>query len=373
MLKSKHTPLDRGPRGRGKGKGKGKGEGNLYRPPALRRDDSSGGVCYTFGRTGSCPKGDRCAFLHVRVDTDKTDRVPQEGLGRHTEVIAHSAQITAIAMTEEGIYTVSQDKSLKRWKPERADANGPYQLKAELTVELGCACFCLLCNGGWLFCGLWDGSIKAFSKDGANTVLKGHTKRVTALLIHANVLISGGADREVRLWQFNESNKTFACSHTLKESMPGPISCMRVLGEHLFIGGLSGVAMCNLTSLAVTKLLPPMKSVSQFLEFMGCVIVAYAEGALRIFDAEGTMKSEMKTMAAGPIVSIGGLESGPMLLCGHAHGQVSTISLPGFEFRTQFQAIVNDSIESLFCPGDSGLFLLGSKHGALQLWQRIAG
>lgn len=360
--------------GRGRGRGRGRGENNLYRPPALRREGGNGGACFEFSRSGSCSKGDRCAFLHVKADSVAVEQVPQEGLARHTQVAAHSASITDIAMTEQGIYTVSQDKSLKRWKPEKNDANGPFQLKPELTVELGGGgCFSLLCKGTWLFCGLGDGTIKAFSMDGGDTLLKGHTRRVNALLIHQSVLISGGADREVRLWQFNEGNKTFTCTHTLKESMPGPISCLLVLGEHLFIGGMNGVAMCNLTSLTVTKLLPPVKSVSKFLEFQNHAIVAYAEGGIRIFDAEGTLKSEMKALVAGPILSIAGLESGPMVLCGHAHGQISTISLPGFEFRMQFQAIAGDSIESLMCAGHDGIFLIGSKHGALQLWQRIAG
>ena len=48
---------------------------------------------------------------------------------------------------------------------------------------------------------------------------------------------------------------------------------------------------------------------------------------LRIFDAEGNLKTESKALDAGPILKLAGLDSGPRVLCGHAHGQVSTIQL----------------------------------------------
>merc|ERR1712130_848418 len=96
--------------------------------------------------------------------------------------------------------------------------------------------------------------------------------------------------------------------------------------------------MCNLSSLKVTKLLPPVKPVSKFLEFQGHIIAAYADGTLRVFDGDGNQKSEVPALAAGPIASIGGLEAGPRFLCGHLHGQVSSIVLPDFVFKTQFQA-----------------------------------
>jgi len=229
----------------------------------------------------------------------------------------------------------------------------------------------MYCAAGWIFCGLWDGCVKAFSQEGGDYLLRGHTKRVTAIIQHQGVLISGSVDKEVRLWQMDPGTKAFNCTHTLSESMPGPINCLHVLGDNLWVGGMSGIAMCSLTSLKVTKLLPPTKSVASFLEFQGHVIAAYMDGGLRIFDAEGAQKSEINTLPAGPILRIAGLESGPRVVCGHSHGQVSTITLPGFEFKCQFQAYMDTSIESVMCAGHDGIFLLGSKHGSLQLWQRM--
>jgi WD40 repeat protein len=314
-------------------------------------------------------KDDNVVVVHAKA----VDRVQeaQENLGRHCEVRgAHNANINAIIMTSQGVYSASQDKSLKRWKPVKG-ADGRFELQAEITIPLPESCHSLLFSEGWLFCGLFDGSVKAFSQDGTDATMAGHRRRVTALLVHQGILISGSADREVRLWQMDAATKKFNCTHTVSESMPGAITKLVVLGGNLFVGGISGLAMCSLTSLAVTKLLPPTKAVADILEFQGHAIVAYQEGGLRVFDAEGTLKSEMKPLAAGPIQAIAGLESGPRVLVGHSRGQVSTIVLPSFDFSTQFQAVEGRKIESLMCAGHDGIFMLGTQDGTLQLWQRL--
>lgn len=273
-------------------------------------------------------------------------------------------------MSKQGIYTVSIDKNFGRWKPV-PKPDGPIELHNDLQIPLPDSCYALLCTDGWLFCGMWDGSIMAYSQDGTNHSLQGHSRRVNALLVHHAVLISGSADKDVRLWQKTPGSNAFSCTHTISEGMPGPISRLQVLGEHLCVGGLNGLALCNLNSLAVTKILPPTKPVADFLEFQGHLIVAYTDGSLRIFDPEGTLKLGIKPLAAGPIVSFGGLESGPRLLVGHAKGQISTITLPNFEFKTQFQALLGARVETIRCVGHDGLFLTGFSNGTLQLWQRV--
>lgn len=273
-------------------------------------------------------------------------------------------------MTETGIYTASQDKQLKRWKPVKLDG-GRFEMTVEVVVPLPDSCFSLLFAAGWLFCGLWSGEVRAFALDTTEARLTGHSRRVTALIMHQNILISGGADGEVRVWQGNEAAKSFSCTHVVSESTPGAISALHVLGGFLFVGGMNGLAIVDLKNLVVTKLLPPMKAVSAMLEFQGHVIVAYTDGSLRIFDAEGSLKAEVKQLAAGPIMSLAGLDSGPRVLCGHSRGQVSTIMLPSFAFKTQFQAFEGRKVQSIMCAGHDGIFVLGSQDGTLQLWQRV--
>lgn len=318
--------------------------------------------------TGQCANGHRCKFSHVLTQPVVHSAV-EDGIVRHTQVIgAHRNAITAMAMTEEGIYTVSQDQCLKRWKPTRR-GDSRFELHAEIETPLQESAHSLLYHNGWIFIGLHDGRIRAFFQDGQSTTLKGHDRRVTALVMHQDVLISGSSHSEVRLWQKDQLN-SFKCTHTITESIPGAVVKLHVLGDHLFVGGVSGVAMCNLGSLKVTKLLPPTKHVTAFLEYQGHLIIAYLDGALHIFDADGNSKSELKPLKAGPILCLAGLESGPRVLVGHARGQISTITLPEFEFKTQFQAIEGTKVVCMLCAGHDGIFLIGYQNGTLHLWQR---
>eukprot|EP00913_Durusdinium_trenchii_P021866 g20546.t1 len=57
--------------------------------------------------------------------------------------------------------------------------------------------------------------------------------------------------------------------------------------------------MLDLATLKVTKLLPPTKAVTDLLEFQGHIIVAYSEGMIKIFDAEGNQKRSTVCYARG--------------------------------------------------------------------------
>eukprot|EP00927_Polykrikos_kofoidii_P060477 TRINITY_DN55443_c0_g1_i1.p1 TRINITY_DN55443_c0_g1~~TRINITY_DN55443_c0_g1_i1.p1 ORF type:complete len:423 (+),score=50.53 TRINITY_DN55443_c0_g1_i1:60-1328(+) len=351
------------------GRGRGRGRGN-----SDQGDNSSRIICFQYAKFQRCSRGSACKYRHEPKlrSTSAVSSVPTEFLVKHCEIEkAHTMAIMQIIMTAQGIYTVSQDKFLKRWQPVR-QADGHYELEANLTVPLEESCYSILYKDGWIFCGLWDGDIQAFSQDGIITTLKGHTKRVNCLLIHENVLISGGGDEELRLWQMDPATKKFSCTHTVKDSTPGAIHKLAVMGTNLVIGGSNGVAMCSLKTLVVDKLLPPIKFVSDFLEFQGHLIVAYSDGNLRVFDGEGGLKKELKPISDGAsILSIAGLESGPRVICTHARGQVSTIVLPDFEFKLQFQAFEFGRVESVLCAGHDGIFVLGHQSGNLQLWQRV--
>ena len=106
-----------------------------------------------------------------------------------------------------------------------------------------------------------------------------------------------------------------------------------------------------------------------------------------------------------------GLESGPRVLCGHAKGQVSSISLPNFVLKKYWHALERCKagrklhvgcagalvllsvargvegtgergkhvvcflflplqVQTLCCAGHDGIYVLGAENGTLQLWQR---
>merc|ERR1719424_43396 len=103
-------------------------------------------------------------------------------------------------MAEDAIYTASRDRTLKKWTPGKNTA-GRWELKLLLEIPLPETCWSMLYYGVWLFCGLGNGQIRCFSKEGQNATLEGHTKRVAALLIHQDILISGSSDCSIKCWQ----------------------------------------------------------------------------------------------------------------------------------------------------------------------------
>lgn len=278
----------------------------------------------------------------------------------------------AIVVDADAIYTASRDKLLKRWKVGRNAQTNRYELTVDLEVPLGDLCWSMVMAGEWIFCGLGDGTIKGFSKTGQQAVLKAHTKRAACLKVHAHVLLSGSSDGTVRLWQADPANPAnFACTNTISEGISSGVGCMAVLGEHLWVGGTSGVAVVELSSLRVVSQIQPKKFVAGFQEFQGHMIVAYADGQVCIFDAGGVKKHDQPPMDVGPILSVTGLENGPRLLCGHAKGQVSSIVLPAFQLRKSWQAFERAKVQSLTAaPGPDGIFIIGAENGNLQIWQR---
>jgi len=298
------------------------------------------------------------------------EAVREDGFFRHQEIAhAHADAVSAVIMAEDAIYTASRDKLLKRWKAQKT-AENRFELHADLEVPLGAACWCLLSAGEWLLCGLADGAIRAYSKSGREATLAGHTKRVNCLLLHESVLLSGAGDGFVRCWQMNPQSQTFECTHSITEGISNGVTCMSVLNEHLWVGGTSGVSLVELASLKVTLQLAPKKFVAGLLQFQGHMIVAYADGSVRIFDAAGGEKLAQPPLKAGPVLSVVGLERGPRVLCGHAKGQVSSITLPMFQFKTCWQALERCKVQSLCCAGHDGIFIVGGENGSLQLWQR---
>lgn len=310
-------------------------------------------------------RGGKHGALGAVVDVAKEDC-----LLRHTEIKrAHGDAIEAILMSDDSVYTASRDKLLKRWKPAR-NAQGRFEMAADLEVPLGQVCWCLHSAGEWIFCGLQTGAIRAFSKAGAERTLEGHTKKVTCLLTHEHVLLSGGADGTVRLWQMDPATQNFACTHRIEEAMPGTVSCMAVLGMTLWVGGTNGVSLVDLAALKVVSQPGPKKFVAGVLQFSGHMIVVYTDGSMNIFTAEGNSTHSQPPMPAGPVTAVVGLESGPRVLCGHIKGQVSSIELPMFKLKHCWQTLQRCKVLSLCSAGHDGIFLVGAENGDLQLWQR---
>lgn len=333
------------------------------------KSGAAGGRGAGRGQSGGCVKGGR-ARRGGQVFEQAVETVKEDGLFRHHDLVkAHSDAVMSIVMAEDCIYTASRDKLLKRWKPQRSAANR-FELKPDIEVPLGEVAWCLHNAGEWIFCGLGNGRIRAYSKAGRELNLEGHTKRVSCLLTHQHVLLSGGADGTVRCWQMNPESQTFACTHTIGEGISGNVNCLAVLSECLWVGGTSGVSIIELATLKVVAQLQPKKFVAGLLHFQGHMITAYSDGAICIFDAAGKQTHSQPALPAGPILCLAGLESGPRLLCGHNKGQVSSITLPMMQLKKCYQTFDRCKVVSMCTAGHDGIFLVGAESGTIQLWQR---
>ncbi|CAK9064701.1 unnamed protein product [Durusdinium trenchii] len=372
----------RGGQGRGnQGRGRGRGDPQQgpgvvrkksYKPKGPARNKTSPPTRSAARRNAEKrsgrrdPRDPRGAAVPNSVQTE----VREDGMFRHSEITgAHKDAVMSVVMAADCIYTASRDKTLKRWKVN-VGASGKFELQPELEVPLGEVCWCLISAGDWLFCGLGDGNIKGFMKSGQQTVLSGHQKRVSCLMTHQHVLLSGASDGAVRCWQMNPHTTTFECTHGISEGISGSVTALAVLGEGLWVGGSSGLALVELATLKVVKQLNPRKFVAGLLQFEGHMIVVYADGSICIFDGLGGLKHQQPALPAGPVLCIAGLESGPRVLCGHAKGQVSSITLPNFVLKKHWQALERCKVQTLCCAGHDGIYVLGAENGSLQLWQR---
>eukprot|EP00928_Gymnodinium_smaydae_P064970 TRINITY_DN48189_c0_g1_i1.p2 TRINITY_DN48189_c0_g1~~TRINITY_DN48189_c0_g1_i1.p2 ORF type:complete len:390 (+),score=79.58 TRINITY_DN48189_c0_g1_i1:67-1236(+) len=343
--------------GRGGGRGSGRGGGGGH-PSAQRQKNKS-------GRQAKKSGGARREFNVVVTE------VAEEGVRRLQEIPkAHSDAIMAVVFTPEFIYTASRDRTLKKWKP--SPTPGGFQLQQQLEVPLGEQCLCMLSVGDWLFCGMGNGAIKGF-RPGKEMHVEGHSKRCNSLLMHQNVLISAGSDGVLKLWTMDEASQVLRCTHSIADGIPGASTTMAVLNEHLWVGGSSGIAIVELASLRVVHQLPPKRFVAGVLPYEGHMIVVYADGSSAIFDHAGAQKHAQPAMPAGPVLDIAGLEVGPRLLCGHAKGQVTAITLPMFQVSKYWQALERCKAQCVAsAPGPEGIFIVGAENGSLQLWQKVA-
>eukprot|EP00930_Biecheleria_cincta_P004279 TRINITY_DN105182_c0_g1_i1.p1 TRINITY_DN105182_c0_g1~~TRINITY_DN105182_c0_g1_i1.p1 ORF type:complete len:579 (+),score=118.84 TRINITY_DN105182_c0_g1_i1:25-1737(+) len=299
------------------------------------------------------------------------EEIYEDGFRCHQKILeAHAGSITAVCIAAEAVYTASRDKVLRRWKPQQNSA-GLFELMSDLEVPLSGACWTMLHLGEWIVCGLDDGRIQAFSKSGSDVKLEKHSKGVSAMLVHQEVLVTGGAEGAIHCWKEEKSTGSFVNTHSVESLIKMQVRCMAVACGRLWVGGSRGVVCLDLETLSRAELIPPEKKVAGILEFQGHIIAMYSDGSSYVFDAAGKTKHSQGPLAAGPVLCVAGLETGPRVLCGHINGKISALALPSFELQTSWQAAqFKCQVRCLESARQNGLFILGAENGDLQVWQR---
>ncbi|KAM7274080.1 hypothetical protein ACFE04_028744 [Oxalis oulophora] len=146
---------------------------------------------------------------------------------------AHDDAINSLALSDEGcLYTGSADKKIKVWK--KVEGENKYSLFNVLeNHNSGVNALALSVDGSVLFSGGCDQTILAWEKaDGGKMVisgeLEGHTKSILCLIVVSDLVLSGSADKSIRIWTSVE--KKYFCLAVL-EGHNGPVKCLTGANE----------------------------------------------------------------------------------------------------------------------------------------------
>ncbi|CAE7246566.1 ZFWD3 [Symbiodinium natans] len=256
--------------------------------------------------------------------------------------MGHSDGVNCMLMADGKIYTGGRDEYLFVWRAERT-ANGEFELMQDCPpIHLGASITAIFyeASAKWLLCGLWNGDIRAFCKEPMREErLAGHRRSVTCLQVHSSVLISGSNEGQVRLWTFN--GQTFQGHGQPLTNPSGPVTCLRVLGEALWVGGYEGISCFDLGTLQARGTISSQHHVTGLLECQGFMIATFRNGEVSIYEASGSQV--FRRHAMGEHASNTAVElmlhpatQKPLLLCGQVQGYVTAYDLPEFRPRGSF-------------------------------------
>lgn len=153
---------------------------------------------------------------------------------------AHDDAINAIVVSDDGyIYTGSADRKIKVWRRDTGDKK--HKLIDTLEKHKSAVNALALSQGGSiLYSGACDRSIIVWEKvnfggggvdggDGRHMVvagaLRGHSMAILCLAVVGDVMVSGSADKTVRVWRRGIDGKKYSRVGVL-EGHNGPIKCL---------------------------------------------------------------------------------------------------------------------------------------------------
>ncbi|KAL1218957.1 Protein JINGUBANG [Cardamine amara subsp. amara] len=153
---------------------------------------------------------------------------------------AHDDAINAIVVTRDGfVYTGSADKKIKVWTKK----DKKHSLVATLTKHLSAVnTLAVSEDGKVLYSGACDKSILVWERltkedDGVDEellhmsvvgALRGHTKAILCLAVASDLVLSGSADKSLRVWRRGlMENEGYSCLAVL-EGHTKPVKCLAV-------------------------------------------------------------------------------------------------------------------------------------------------
>mmetsp|Transcript_72624 Transcript_72624/g.117089 ORF Transcript_72624/g.117089 Transcript_72624/m.117089 type:complete len:413 (+) Transcript_72624:107-1345(+) len=291
--------------------------------------------------------------------------------------MGHNGCVSCMVMADGKVYSGGRDENLFVWQAQGSAGAGFQLIQDCAPIHLGSSVTALLYepSSKWLFCGLWSGEIRAFCKDPVREDrLQGHRRSVACLLVHSSVVISGSNDGTVRLWTFDPAAGRFQCHGQPLNNPSGPVNCMRVLGEALWVGGNTGITCFDLASLQPKGTLPAEHPVTGLIECSGYMAATFRDGSVKIYDPAGSpifQRPPMGEHTSNTAVELmmHPLTNKAMLLCGQQLGYVTAYDLPEFKPRGSFCCKDRSDIKVILDTKNAGMFLTAGFHGDIMVWQ----
>lgn len=299
----------------------------------------------------------------------------------------HQGGIRAATLMKERVCTGGLDGRLMIWRGERCDSGGgPGRLALALDNEVGLsqtgAVTAVLFHeaSGWLFCGLSEGLVCAFRQaPQANVTLTGHGGAVTALCMHEAVLVSAALDGTVRAWQYDQAVGSFHCAATVQSPLGNVFALHTTAGA---LGGVGGLLWLG-TQQGISCLKQGLQPVGEirstarvvgFLPYQGCVIAAFTDGRVKVFDALGNEQFSHGPLGEHTTNTAVALIRHPqsnkdVLLCGQELGKVTAYDVPDFRPRGTFTTGFEGEVTVILDMGEDGIFLTCDLSGEMVLWR----
>lgn len=323
------------------------------------------------GRTGSAtdPTG---PILGRGSDLQRLYNMPEH--------MGHGSGVQCMAMVDDKIFSGGRDEGLFVWRGA-PDGPGMQLVQDAEPIGLGSAVNALHYDQAskWLFCGLWNGDVRGFCRDpGGQDCLKGHRRCVSSITTHSGVVITGSTDGTVRLWTADPAAGRFKLFGQPINNPSGPVSCVKVLGDALWVGGQQGVTCLDLGTMQPRGVLRSAAEVTQLMDFEGHMVAAYSNGEVKIFNASGVEAfvhpalGEHRTNVACELM-VHPTAQKPMLLCGQQYGYITAYDLPDFRARGSWCCRNNSDIRAILDTKAGGVFCTGGAQGDIMMWQWTQG
>ncbi|KAH8739178.1 zfwd1 protein [Cryptosporidium ryanae] len=395
---------------RGRWKGGKKNQGNSSQTNNTKVSE----ICRHFVQQGNCKFGANCNYSHVLRQVAQIKRAHFGGI--------RCAITSPLPTGELELFTGGCDGQLKRWiiKPAdkdlmeggldnknnqrrnysnskyQNDMSGATQLSIKMDSTINCnseVCSCLI-YGDVLFCGLINGTIRAFHRPtGSFTDLNGHTQEIHQLLIIDNILVSACWGGKVIFWKFDQPSGTFVISAQIQ--VKEHIKCLKYFPyknpninnlnqnsanaiqqegcPHLWICGGGILQIVDLINLQIIREIMfdggPIMSV---LEYEKHLVLCSLQGIIRVISITG--EETYRKSLGSPTLCMDGSTTADgkhILIMGQNNGHLRCITLPLFDSILEFHTPDTRSEVRLVSNlgGSPGIILTAHWDGALNFYQ----